>query len=154
MNTPESNHPDGEAPLVEPDQSGQPSDPLSVDADRIARFTDSLSIAPDGDTANADGDGVDPSTGPLDSSVPESGDEAVEAAATTGGWNVLAVLSLVLAVVASPLAALFGYLAVGQVRRANQRGETIAWVAIGLGWLWLVAWAVLGISVATIWLEL
>jgi hypothetical protein len=70
------------------------------------------------------------------------------------GTNVLAIISLLLALTASPLTVLFGYIAVGQARRANQRGEGMAWFSIGLGWLWLVAWIVLGISAAVIWFEL
>jgi uncharacterized membrane protein len=70
------------------------------------------------------------------------------------GTNVLATISLLLALTASPLTVIFGYIAVGQVRRANQRGEGMAWFAIGLGWLWLVAWIVLGISAAVIWFDL
>lgn len=54
--------------------------------------------------------------------------------------NALAVLSLVLGIMLSPLAALFGHLAVEQIRRARgaERGLAIAWVAVGLGWLWLL----------------
>lgn len=66
-------------------------------------------------------------------------------------WNVLAILAFVAALVASPLAALFGYLAVGQIRRSDQRGVTLAWIAVGLGWLWLAVLAVVSISFALIW---
>lgn len=67
--------------------------------------------------------------------------------------NLLAPLSLVLALVASPLAVIFGYLAIGQIRRADQRGATMAWVAIGLGWLWLAAFIVVLGALGIIWAE-
>lgn len=67
--------------------------------------------------------------------------------------NVLAPLSLVLALVASPLAVVFGYIAIGQIRRADQRGASMAWAAIALGWLWLVATVVILGSLAVIWSE-
>ena len=70
------------------------------------------------------------------------------------GWNVLAIISLVLALTASPLTVIFGYLAVGQIRRANQKGEALAWTAVGLGWLWLVAWVAAVVIAALVWFEL
>jgi uncharacterized membrane protein len=84
---------------------------------------------------------------------PERGENSAEVAPVQG-LNVMAVVSLILALVASPFTIIFGYIAVGQSRRARQRGEGIAWVAIGLGWFWLVAWVVLGITLGTIWFEL
>lgn len=62
------------------------------------------------------------------------------AAAERPRRNALAVLSLALGLMLSPLAALFGHLAVGQIRRARggERGLALAWVAVGLGWLWLL----------------
>lgn len=61
--------------------------------------------------------------------------------------NTLAVAALILAVLLSPLAALFGHLAAGQIARSHgrERGVAIAWVAVGLGYLWLV-----GAIVATV----
>ncbi|MDX2025918.1 hypothetical protein [Microcella sp.] len=60
--------------------------------------------------------------------------------------NTLAVAALILAVLLSPLAALFGHIAAAQVARSRgrERGAVIAWIAVGLGYLWLVAGAVLG----------
>lgn len=72
---------------------------------------------------------------------------------TNPGWNVLAVVSLVLALTASPLAVLFGYLAIGQIGRAGQRGEGLAWIAVALGWLWLVAFVVVVSALVIIWRE-
>lgn len=58
----------------------------------------------------------------------------------TARLNPLAVAALVLGILLSPLAALFGHLAVGQIARSNgrERGLALAWVAVGLGYLWLV----------------
>jgi uncharacterized membrane protein len=62
-------------------------------------------------------------------------------------------VSLVLALALSPLAVVFGYLAVGQIRRSAQRGEAIAWVAVALGWLWAVAYVVAGAVLGLTWLQ-
>jgi len=97
------------------------------------------------------------SRGPTEVDAPQVYPERAENTAEFApvqGLNVMAVVSLILALVASPLTIIFGYIAVGQARRAHQRGEGIAWVAIGLGWFWLVAWVVLGITLGTIWFEL
>ncbi|MEO6532546.1 MAG: DUF4190 domain-containing protein [Pseudolysinimonas sp.] len=60
--------------------------------------------------------------------------------------NVLAVLALILGCLVSPLAALFGHLALNQISRSGERGTAIAWVAVVLGYLSLAALLVLGIS--------
>jgi hypothetical protein len=60
--------------------------------------------------------------------------------------NILAVLALILGCLVSPLAALFGHLALTQISRTGERGTAIAWVAIVLGYLSLAALLVLGIS--------
>lgn len=60
--------------------------------------------------------------------------------------NILAVLALILGCLVSPLAALFGHLALSQISRSGERGTAIAWVAIVLGYLSLAAVLVLGIS--------
>jgi uncharacterized membrane protein len=67
---------------------------------------------------------------------------------------VLSLISFVLALTLSPFAVVFGYLAVGQVRRSRQRGEALAWVSVGLGWLWAILWVVLGIALGTTLLQL
>jgi hypothetical protein len=63
------------------------------------------------------------------------------------------VLALILGILLSPLAALFGHLAAGQITRSYgaERGLVIAWVAAGLGWLWLL---VLVIAVGGVWVAL
>jgi len=62
--------------------------------------------------------------------------------------NALAVAALILAVLLSPLAALFGHLAAGQIARSRgrERGAALAWVAVGLGYLWLVTAIVAGVA--------
>lgn len=67
--------------------------------------------------------------------------------------NPLAVLALVLGILLSPLAALFGHIAAGQITRSHgaERGLVIAWVAAGLGWLWLL---VLVIAAGGVWVAL
>ncbi len=60
--------------------------------------------------------------------------------------NILAVLALILGCLVSPLAALFGHLALNQISRSGERGTAIAWVAIVLGYLSLAAVLVIGIS--------
>jgi len=58
------------------------------------------------------------------------------------GLNVLSVVAIMLVIALSPLAVVFGYIALGQARRASQRGETLALWAIGLGWVVLAGWCV------------
>jgi len=63
--------------------------------------------------------------------------------------NTLAVAALILAVLLSPLAALFGHLAAGQISRSKgrERGVVIAWVAVGLGYLWLIGAIIVGVVI-------
>jgi hypothetical protein len=63
-----------------------------------------------------------------------------------GRLNVLAVLALLLGILASPLAAAFGHVALGQLRATGERGVIPAWTAIVLGYLWLGFFLVLGIT--------
>lgn len=62
--------------------------------------------------------------------------------------NALAVAALILAVLLSPLAALFGHVAAGQIARSQgrERGAAIAWVAVGLGYLWLAGAVVVAVA--------
>jgi Domain of unknown function (DUF4190)/zinc-ribbon domain len=62
---------------------------------------------------------------------------------TGAGVSWLAVLAFVLGCLLSPLAALFGHLAVAQIKTSGERGLVLAWVAVVLGYLWLVTLAVL-----------
>ena len=63
--------------------------------------------------------------------------------------NILAVAALVLAVMLSPFAAFFGHIAASQISRSQgtERGTVIAWVAVGLGYVWLVGAIVIGVVV-------
>jgi hypothetical protein len=81
-------------------------------------------------------------------------ESASEAEPALSGWNVLSIVSLVLALALSPLAVVFGYLAVGQIRRSAQRGEALAWVAVALGWVWAVSYVVAGVVLALTWVQL
>lgn len=63
--------------------------------------------------------------------------------------NVLAVVALALGVLLSPVAALFGHLAVGQIHRSGERGLVLAWAGVALGWIWLVGLAVVVIGFLT-----
>ena len=70
-------------------------------------------------------------------------DESVQEEPARQGVNLLSIIAFVLALALSPLAVIFGYIALGQTRRARQRGEIFALWAIGLGWLVFAAWVVL-----------
>jgi len=60
--------------------------------------------------------------------------------------NTLAILALLIGILACPVAALFGHLALGQLKVSNERGVIPAWIAVVLGYLWLGFWIVFGIS--------
>ena len=78
---------------------------------------------------------------------PEATPAAIRpAASAVPRINILAVLALILGCLVSPLAALFGHIALSQISRTGERGTAIAWVAIVLGYLSLAALLVLGIS--------
>lgn len=66
--------------------------------------------------------------------------------------NPLAVAALVLGIMLSPLAALFGHIAAVQIGRSDgrERGLVIAWVAVGLGYLWLAAVIVAAVGVGVV----
>ncbi len=70
------------------------------------------------------------------------------------GINILSIVALILALTLSPFSVIFGYLAVGQIRRSEQRGEALAWFSVGLGWLWLVGYVLAGSIAITAWLQL
>lgn len=68
---------------------------------------------------------------------------------TGPGVSWLAVLAFVLGCLLSPLAALFGHLAIAQIKTSGERGRVLAWIAVALGYLWLVTLAVLVITYLT-----
>lgn len=147
---PPSSDPPVEGPgLIEPEQPALTIDLNSLDTGRILRDTGSLPIP---DT----GDSIEPPA-QEDVSTPDSGvvpeDTAKQIPGRTG-VNILSVISLVLAVVLSPFAMIFGYIAVGQIRRSHQRGEALAWISVGFGWLWTIGYVVLGVVLGMTWLQL
>jgi hypothetical protein len=75
-----------------------------------------------------------------------AGTEPEEVAEPRRKVNTLAVLALLIGVLACPLAALFGHLALGQLKVSDERGVVPAWIAVVLGYLWLGFWIVFGIS--------
>lgn len=77
---------------------------------------------------------------------PEPAPAATRSDPTPPRVNILAVLALILGCLVSPLAALFGHLALNQISHSGERGTSIAWVAIVLGYLSLAAVLVIGIS--------
>ena len=75
--------------------------------------------------------------------VPLTGIREATAGSSPRHLNVLAVLALILGCLLSPLAAVFGHLAVAQIRRTGERGRVAAWVAVALGYLWVAVLLVL-----------
>ena len=148
---PTSDSPDEGPGLIEPEQPTPTVDLGSLDTDRILRDTGSLHIPALDDDVTATEDSEASSTSA------ENAPDVTSVGQDTpprSGLNILSILSLVLALALSPFAMVFGYLAVGQIRRAHQRGEALAWVSVGLGWLWTIAWVVLGVTVGMTWLQL
>ena len=134
--------------LVEPEQPAPTLDLDSLDTGRILRDTGSLNIPELNDEDSGD------SAEESESEEEGSEDLNTKSRGVRSGLNILSVISLILALSLSPFAMVFGYAAVGQSRRAHQRGESLAWVAVGLGWLVTVGGVVLGISLGMTWLQL
>jgi uncharacterized membrane protein len=127
--------------LVEPISASLPTDPLeALDTARILQETTAVPVV-----ANEQETG-------LEEPAASAGEAVIPEVAPTS-WNVLSIVSLVLALAVSPLAVVFGYLAVGQIRRSAQRGETLAWVAVALGWVWTVSYGVAGAVLALTWIQ-
>jgi hypothetical protein len=154
---PPADSPDEGPGLIEPEQPAPTVDLNSLDTERILRDTGSLTLpvtrdgsdsiesttedqAPE-ESARADS----PETAPADDS---------EKGPTRAGLNILSVVSFVLSLTLSPFAMVFGYIAVGQIRRSHQRGEVLAWISVGLGWLWTLGFVVLGVVLWMTWLQL
>ena len=78
---------------------------------------------------------------------PEPAPAAIRpAASAVSRVNILAVLALILGCLVSPLAALFGHLALNQLKTSGERGVIPAWIAVVLGYLWLGFWIVFGVT--------
>ena len=135
-----------ETPLVEPEVSGQTSgEPETLDTERILRETGSIKVPEDHSPAL-------PTAQVAAVSIATA--EAVPTEAEKSSWNILALVSLLLGLALSPLAMVFGYLALGQIKRSNQAGETAALAAIVLGWIWTIVVGVAGIVLGVIWFQL
>lgn len=121
--------------------------PVTVAIPIQAAATDTTRIA---SVTNADVTPAEPAVAVLRAEdIPEDEPEPEPVAAATAPAprvNILAVLALILGCLVSPLAALFGHLALNQIGRTGERGTAIAWVAIVLGYLSLAALLVIGIS--------
>ncbi|MBX3195537.1 MAG: DUF4190 domain-containing protein [Schumannella sp.] len=93
---------------------------------------------------DADDEDEDDDEDTLDGDTAAEDDD--EPADRTGSVNTLAILALLIGILACPLAAPFGHLALGQVRNSGERGTVPAWIAIVLGYLWLGFWIVFVIT--------
>ena len=123
---------------MQPVTASVPSDPLEgLDTARILNETVAIPVV----------------AGDQEPGLRQPAESVGEPEVALSGWNVLSIVSLVLAVVLSPLAVVFGYLAVGQIRRSAQRGEALAWVAVALGWVWTVSYLVAGAVLALTWIQ-
>lgn len=56
--------------------------------------------------------------------------------------NTLSVVAIALGVIGGPVAAIFGHVAMRQIRETGERGMLLARIATGLGYLWLAVWVV------------
>ncbi|MEY5017397.1 MAG: hypothetical protein RL431_446 [Actinomycetota bacterium] len=68
--------------------------------------------------------------------------------------NPLAVLSLVLGCMLSPMALPLGWFATEQIRRTHEGGRRMAVAAIVLGWVNMTLWMVGGVLLWLWWVEL
>lgn len=145
--------PDEGPGLIEPERPAPTVDLGSLDTGRILRDTGSLQI-PDLEEDSQESDSLDVDSAPHESSSDGPIESEPSQETNRTGLNILSVISLILALTLSPFAMVFGYIAVGQTRRARQRGEALAWVSVGLGWLWTIGWVVLGVTLGATWLQL
>jgi len=124
-----------------------------LDTGRILRDTGSLQI-PDLEEDTQESDSPEVGSASEEGAASASGEAEPRQESGRTGLNILSVISLVLALTLSPFAMVFGYIAVSQVRRSRQRGEALAWVSVGLGWLWTIGWVVLSVTLGATWLQL
>jgi len=145
IENPESAPPE-DPPLVEPETTKIPLlDPESLDTKRILAETGAVAMPTPQMAPVAESDSESRAAPPR-APQPEPAEKV--------SINVLAIFSLVLGFALSPLAALFGYIALGQIRRSGQAGENWALTAIVLGWVWLIVFSVAGIVLGTLWIQL
>ena len=145
--------PDEGPGLIEPERPAPTVDLGSLDTGRILRDTGSLQI-PDLEEDSQESDSLDVDSAPHESSSDGPTESEPSQETNRTGLNILSVISLILALTLSPFAMVFGYIAVGQTRRSRQRGGALAWVSVGLGWLWTIGWVVLGVTLGATWLQL
>lgn len=87
--------------------------------------------------------GPEPTPEPAPLAIPEPIPAAIRPVRTeTKTLNLLAVVALALGVIGGPVAIIFGFFAVRQIRQTGERGMLLAKIAIVLGVLWLVIWIV------------
>lgn len=154
---PPADSPDEGPGLIEPEQPAPTVDLNSLDTGRILRDTSSLRLPQtddDSDPAQSAPEADEPEPTPSSYSSETAPAEDGEKSRARSGLNILSVMSFVLSLTLSPFAMVFGYIAVGQIRRSRQRGEVLAWISVGLGWLWTIGFVVLGIVLATTWFQL
>ncbi len=145
--------PDEGPGLIEPERPAPTVDLRSLDTGRILRDTGSLQI-PDLEQEAEESESPDIDSSPHESTTGAPTESKPSQETNRTGLNILSVISLILALTLSPFAMVFGYIAVGQTRRSRQRGEALAWVSVGLGWLWTIGWVVLGVTLGATWLQL
>jgi hypothetical protein len=139
-------------------ESSRKGFPLSIDRPSIVEPSieqPGVEEHSSGETGN-ESDPVSPPTRPTrrPSAQAETKPAVAAVELETSGINILSIVSLILGLTLSPLTVVFGYIAVGQIRRADQRGEAMAWFSIALGWLWLVGYVVAGAALAINWFQL
>ncbi len=142
-------------PVAESPAADSQTEPVELAEPGLHTATEAeTEAAPEAEVGRAADPAAHPAADPAPETDPEPDDDAdadpdlqtATRADRSGRVNVLAVLALLLGVLASPLAALFGHVALGQVRATGERGVVPAWVAIVLGYLWLGFFLVLGIT--------
>lgn len=69
----------------------------------------------------------------------------MESTETARRTNPLAVLSLVLGILMSPMALPLGWFATEQIRRSHEAGRRRAVAAMVLGWVAITTWLVVGV---------
>jgi len=154
---PPAGSPDEGPGLIEPEQPAPTVDLTSLDTGRILRDTSALRVPTTDEESGthesaAETDELEGSSSPDPSN--NASVEDPERSPAQSGLNILSVLSLVLSLTLSPFAMVFGYIAVGQIRRSRQRGEVLAWISVGLGWFWTLGFVVLGVVLGTTWFQL
>ena len=136
--------PDGlDSPLLDPSSPGKPPWPDTISS--MTPVNPAPVIEPRSKPQHFPGGASGLLAGLADADLADSdsdSDSAEIGPPPRRGVNVLSLVAFVLAITLSPLAVIFGYIALGQARRAHQRGETLAVWAIGLGWVVLAAWLV------------